>query len=153
MMRLCMIAITSSVLTLTACAAPANPEATLPQENALPAPAASADAVRVTADDAGKTIALKVGQQISVALVGVPTAGYVWAVAKKPDFLSAPTEGGGPTSKQQLQPGFTGGNHWEVLTFTAERAGAADLTLEQRRPWETSEPPSATFSITVRVAP
>jgi hypothetical protein len=34
--------------------------------------------------------------------------------------------------------------------FTANAPGEGELVFEQRRPWETSEPPSQTFQVTIR---
>jgi predicted secreted protein len=113
------------------------------------APNAAGVRVHVTAAAAGKTVAVKVGEPFSVDLVGVPTAGYVWAPVITPDFLTKTGSAGGPTTQAQSQPGFAGGNHWEVTVFTAQRPGRGELKFEQRRPWETNEPPSATFSVTI----
>jgi inhibitor of cysteine peptidase len=116
----------------------------------LPAPNPGAVAVHVTAADAGKTVSVKVGQPFSVDLVGVPTAGYIWAASATPDFLSKTGSAGGPTMLAQRQPGFAGGNHWEVTVFTAQKPGRGELKFEQRRPWETNEPPAATFLVTIQ---
>lgn len=116
----------------------------------LPAPATPGVSVHITAAEAGKTIAVKVGEPFSVDLVGVPTAGYIWAPAATPDFLIKTGSGGGPTTQAQKQPGFAGGNHWEVTVFTAQKPGRGELKFEQRRPWETNEPAAATFSVTIQ---
>ena len=121
------------------------------REGALPAPVPADVSVRITAADAGKTFTVPVGGSLAVQLVGVPTAGYVWAVAEKPSFLSEPKEFGGNTSTAQSQPGFTGGSHWEVFAFETLEAGQGELKLEQRRPWEPkSEPAAATFTVTFK---
>jgi inhibitor of cysteine peptidase len=139
-------------LILVACA-PQQPQPMEPtrveKSDALPAPVPQDAAVTIGAQDAGKTISVAVGQKVSIGLVGIPTAGYLWAVTEKPAFLSDPVEGGGPTTQAQTQPGFTGGNHWEVFTFTVQAKGKGKVALEQRRPWEKNEPPSETFSVTI----
>ena len=143
-------------LALAACA-PAQ-EKTSAQEAAreanvsqgLPAPTPEDVTLRLTAADAGRSIPVRVGQRFAVELVGVPTAGYLWAPASLPAFLTRAGEAGGPTSPSQLQPGFAGGNHWEVLMFVATAPGTGALTLEQRRPWESDEPPAATFTVTIQ---
>lgn len=133
---------------LAACAPKAAPPAApVSQEVAAPKPAGTAR--EITAADAGKTVEVGVGQTFTVALVGVPTAGYLWKPVAPPAFLAAGGELGGDTTKAQSQPGFTGGNHWEVFVFTATAAGNGKLRFEQRRPWETSEPPAATFEVTI----
>lgn len=121
------------------------------RSESVPAPTPAGVTQRITAADAGKTITMPVGTSFAVQLVGVPTAGYVWAVAEKPAFLSDAKESGGNTSTAQSQPGFTGGSHWEVFAFEALSAGQGELKLEQRRPWEPkSEPAAATFTVTIK---
>jgi inhibitor of cysteine peptidase len=115
----------------------------------LPAPTPQDVAVRIGADRAGQTVEVAVGQTFAVELVGVPTAGYVWALAQAPAFVTASGEVSGNTSEAQNQPGFAGGNHWEVFVFTASASGEGELVFQQRRPWEASEPPTDTFRVTI----
>jgi predicted secreted protein len=106
--------------------------------------------LRLTAADKGRTVQVPVGSTFSVELVGVPTAGYLWAVASKPAFLSDPREVSGNTTTAQSKPGFAGGSHWEVFAFDVKGAGEGALKLEQRRPWEPkTEPASDTFTVTL----
>lgn len=139
---------------LAACAPtieePAPPALPQPQQSqAVSAPTPSDVATRITAEQNGQTVDVAVGQRLAVELVGVPTAGYVWAATTVPSFLTASGEASGNTTRAQSQPGFVGGNHWEVLMFTASAAGSGELVLEQRRPWETNEPANNTFRVTV----
>ena len=55
----------------------------------LPAPTVAGVVRTLTATDAGASVDVKVGDKISVALVGVPTAGYVWGAASPPAFIKA----------------------------------------------------------------
>lgn len=103
----------------------------------------------IRAEQNGQTVNVAVGQRFAVELVGVPTAGYMWTTTQKPAFITASGEATGNTTQAQSQPGFVGGNHWEVSVFTATAAGSGDLVLEQRRPWETTEPASQTFRVTI----
>lgn len=120
------------------------------EDKGLPAPVPKDVARTVTGADAGTTVDVAAGSTFAVALVGVPTAGYLWAPATVPAFLSAAGTAGGPTSKAQLEPGFAGGNHWEVFLMQVTGPGEGPLVFEQRRPWETNEPPSDTFSVVIR---
>ena len=120
-----------------------------PVSQAVPAPTPDDVAVRITAEQAGQTITVGVNQRFSIELVGVPTAGYIWAPASVPAFITPAGETTGNTTQAQSQPGYTGGNHWEVTTFTANAAGTGEIVMEQRRPWETNEPANQTFRVTI----
>lgn len=115
----------------------------------VPAPVPADVPVRIDASHNGETVEVAIGQRFSIALVGVPTAGYLWAPTQVPDFIARAGEAGGNTTSAQSQPGFAGGSHWEVFVFTASGVGRGDLVLNQRRPWETGEPPSDTFRVTI----
>jgi predicted secreted protein len=116
---------------------------------ATPAPTPEDVVVRITAAQAGQIVEVGVNQRFAIELVGVPTAGYVWTPAQLPAFVTRAGEASGNTSQAQSQPGFTGGNHWEVLLFTATAPGAGELVVEQRRPWESNEPASDVFRVTI----
>ncbi|GAM98639.1 hypothetical protein U91I_02274 [alpha proteobacterium U9-1i] len=141
----------SAILFAAACAQPAEePAAPAAQENSsVPAPTPSDVALRINAAQAGQTVEVAVNQRFAVELVGVPTAGYVWQPAQIPAFVTRAGETSGNTTQAQSQPGFTGGNHWEVLMFAATGPGTGELVLEQKRPWETTEPPNQTFRVTI----
>src|SRR5262249_33671937 len=102
----------------------------------IPAPSVAGVVRTVTSEDKGKTIEFKKGEKIAVALVGVPTAGYVWAADSAPAFVKASDGPGGATSTSQWLPGFAGGNHWETVIVEATGTGEGELVLAQRRPWE-----------------
>jgi inhibitor of cysteine peptidase len=119
------------------------------QQQSVPAPTPEDVAVRITAAQNGQSVNVGVNQRFAVELVGVPTAGYVWTPAQLPAFIIRAGEASGNTTEAQSQPGFTGGNHWEVLMFTATAAGTGELVIEQRRPWESTEPASQTFRVTI----
>jgi inhibitor of cysteine peptidase len=136
---------------LAACtpAQEAKNEEPVSQSGSLPAPTPADVTVRITADQEGQTVEVPVNQRFAVELVGVPTAGYVWAPAQMPPFLTRAGEAGGNTIAEQNEPGYAGGSHWEVLMFAATGPGTGELVLEQRRPWETNRPPADTFRVTI----
>lgn len=152
MIRLSMAA---CALALAACTPTATTEtqggggAGVSQNQGLAPPTPAEVATHIRAEQNGQTVTVAVGQRFAVELVGVPTAGYVWAATQTPSFLSAAGETTGDTTQAQSQPGFAGGNHWEVLMFTATAAGSGELVLEQRRPWETGQPAAQTFRVTI----
>ncbi len=118
----------------------------------LPAPRVDGVVRMLGEADAGASVEMKLGEKISVALVGVPTAGYVWSVSTPPAFIRATDGPGGATSTAQFTPGFAGGSHWEVVIIEAAAAGEGEITLAQRRPWETTaEPDASTFKFKLKV--
>ena len=149
LLALCLAACapTTSTTTTTAATTSAPP---VPVEQGAVAPPTPADvAIHINAAQDGQTVQVGVNQRFAVELVGIPTAGYVWAPAQMPAFLTRAGDATGNTTSAQSQPGFTGGNHWEVLMFAATTAGSGDLVLEQRRPWERGGPATATFRVTI----
>ncbi|OQW55818.1 MAG: hypothetical protein A4S17_05790 [Proteobacteria bacterium HN_bin10] len=118
-------------------------------DNAVPAPTPDDVAVRINAAQNGQTVNVAVNQRFAIELVGVPTAGYLWTPAQVPAFITRAGEASGNTSEAQSQPGFAGGNHWEVTMFAATGPGTGEIVMEQRRPWESSEPPVETFRVTI----
>ncbi len=144
-------ALFAAALALAACTPgqEAKEEAAPVANNSVAAPTPTDVAVHITQDQNGQTVNVGVNQRFAIELVGVPTAGYVWAPATVPAFVTRAGEASGNTTQAQSQPGFTGGNHWEVTMFTATAAGSGEIVMEQRRPWETDEPANATFRVTV----
>ena len=138
------------VLALAACAPTGEaPKQESGDQQVLPAPTPEDVTLRVTAEQNGQTIEVAVNQRFAVELVGVPTPGYVWQPAQVPAFITRAGEAGGNTIAEQSQPGYAGGNHWEVLMFTATAAGTGELVIEQRRPWESTEPATQTFRVNI----
>lgn len=123
------------------------------ESRSLPPPKAEGVVKTIGAEDAGKAFEVKVGEKIAVALSGVPTAGYVWAASAPPAWIKASDGPGGATSSAQFLPGFTGGNHWEVVILEAVVAGEGEITLAQRRPWEpAAEPDATTFKFKLKAS-
>lgn len=137
------------VLTLGACAPSQTPPDGAPAQSGVPAPTPEDVSVRITAAQTGQRAEVTVNERFAVELVGVPTAGYVWAPAQMPAFLTRAGEATGNTIPEQSQPGYVGGRHWEVLMFVATSPGEGELVLEQRRPWETGQPPADVFNVTI----
>ena len=145
-------ALIATALVLAACTPgqEAKQEAPVANNNgAVAAPTPGDVVTRITAEQNGQTVNVPVGQRFAIELVGVPTAGYIWEAKQVPAFVSPAGETSGNTTQAQSQPGFTGGNHWEVTMFTATAAGTGEIVMEQRRPWETNEPANQTFRVTI----
>ena len=138
------------VLALAACTPTETPKQDASGgQQTLRAPTPEDVVVRITAEQHGQTVEVAVNQRFAVELVGVPTAGYVWQPAQVPAFITRAGEASGNMIAEQSQPGYAGGNHWEVLMFSATAAGTGELVIEQRRPWETTEPATQTFRVTI----
>lgn len=146
------IAIFALALMAAACAPTADENVTPPattSNTGVAAPTPAGVDLHITAAQNGQSVEVGVNERFAVELVGIPTAGYVWTPTQVPAFLTRAGEASGNTTQAQSQPGFTGGNHWEVLMFAATGPGTGDLVIEQRRPWETNEPASQTFRVTI----
>ncbi len=142
----------SIALLAVACApqeAPVSDAPSAANNGALPAPTPSDVAVRINETQNGQSVSVAVNERFAVELVGVPTAGYQWAPAQLPAFLTRAGEAGGPTIAAQSQPGYAGGNHWQVPMFAATAPGSGEVVLEMRRPWESGEPPARSFRVTI----
>lgn len=143
----------AAALALAACAPSQETkhEETPPVANtAVAAPTPGDVTTRITAEQNGQMVNVAVNQRFAIELVGVPTAGYVWTPAQIPAFVTRAGEASGNTTEAQSQPGFVGGNHWEVTMFSATAAGTGEIVMEQRRPWEgPAEAPNATFRVTI----
>ncbi|MGD9801696.1 MAG: protease inhibitor I42 family protein [Parvularculaceae bacterium] len=113
----------------------------------LKAPTPAGVTLVIKGESDNQNVTAKVGTTIAVELVGVPTAGYMWAPVETPAFLEPAGEYGGPTSSAQLEPGFAGGSHWEAFLFKVTGAGEGTLRFEQRRAWESDEQPADEFSV------
>ncbi len=136
----------AALATLAACA---KPPALAPDPSAVAPPIPADVAVTITQAQDGKTVRAPAGARIAVALRGIPTAGYVWAAPAPPAFLALEEQRSGPTTSAQLQPGFAGGSHWEVLVFRVLGPGSGALRLEQNRPWDPEGDPNAVFAVTL----
>jgi predicted secreted protein len=150
--RSCLIALVAAA----ACAPTTTTQApapSAPQQSAdagmLPAPTPADVTIRINAAQDGQIVQVGVNQRFAIELVGIPTAGYQWAPAQLPAFITRAGDAMGPTTAAQNQPGYAGGNHWEVTMFAATGPGTGEIVMEQRRPWETNQPPAHVFRVTI----
>ena len=104
----------------------------------LPPPNPGPVTLQLRRADNGKTFNLRVGQTLSVSLVGVETAGFAWRAPNTPPILHLNGQTTGPTSTDQIRAtgestGAGAGPRWEVTTFETRAAGTATLVFEQHR--------------------
>jgi predicted secreted protein len=107
---------------------------------------ATPDPLTVTQADAGKTVALAVGQRLNVHLSEQAGTGYSWITASDSTPLlkfEGASSGSGAT--------MPGGAEIQVLVYSAAAAGKGMLKIEYRRSWEKDQPPEKSFSIAVTI--
>ncbi len=143
------LAIFACALALVSCAPAQEAKQEASVSQTVPAPTPQDVTVRIGADQNGQRVDVAVNQRFAIELVGVPTAGYLWRPARMPAFVQRAGEVTGNTVPEQSQPDYAGGNHWEVTMFVATAPGEGEIVMEQRRPWESTEPPADVFRVTV----
>jgi inhibitor of cysteine peptidase len=97
--------------------------------------------------DAGKTVALKVGDRLEVVLSGNPTTGYSWEIGTVNERILKAV--GQPAYRSSSPAAGSGG----AFTFSlqAMAAGSTPVQFIYRRPFEKGVAPLKTFEITVTV--
>jgi inhibitor of cysteine peptidase len=107
--------------------------------------------VRLTEADNGKTITVKVGDDIQVVLSGNPTTGYSWATSLSPaDKAILDQQGDAVYAQQSTGQSVVGAGGTFTFTFKAAGAGQVTLKFGYARAWE-SVPPIQTCMLTVIV--
>jgi inhibitor of cysteine peptidase len=101
----------------------------------------------IGANDAGKTVTLKVGETLEVALEGNPTTGYQW------EAESLDTSVLKQVGEAAFTPASTaiGSGGQTTLRFEATASGQTTLKLIYHRSWETGVAPLKTFEVPVQV--
>jgi inhibitor of cysteine peptidase len=116
---------------------------------AQPPAQGAAGEVAIGAPDAGRQVELARGQTLVLTLESNPSTGYSWAVTRGDETVLH--QAGDPVFRQGGAPGVVGAPGAEVFRFEAVAAGAVDLELGYRRPWEAGQPPARTFSARIVV--
>lgn len=112
-------------LLLAACAAPRSEDADTG--------AAPRDVVRVAQENTGKTVTLRTGGRLEVALASNPTTGYSWQrEGGDTAVLAADSSRYQPSN---TQPGVVGSGGTQILVFRGARPGRTRLVLVYRQPW------------------
>jgi len=104
----------------------------------------------VTAVDKGKTLTVKVGQEIIVSLKGNPTTGYSWSLAGI-DGQAVALDGEVKYKEDRHPAGMVGVPGMFHAKFKTLKPGKSTVRLEYRRPWEKDVKPVETFEVTVSV--
>jgi inhibitor of cysteine peptidase len=110
-------------------------------------PASGEPPVAVTAADTGRTITLRIGQELIVNLESNRSTGYSWSLAKAPALVLISL--GQPVYQSDRSlPGAGGLESWR---FRASVAGEQTLTLTYRRPWEKDIAPARAVEFRIKV--
>jgi predicted secreted protein len=95
-------------------------------------------------------IELRVGEEYSVELTGLGTAGYRWLHRLEEDGEVAEVRRAG---SKPPEGGAVGASANEIFAIRANRPGTARIRFEQRRPWEGHDvPPANERTIQLRVS-
>ncbi len=101
--------------------------------------------VKLTEQDAGRTIEIRVGELLEVILKGNPSTGYMWDVESVDPNILKPAD----QLEFQADSKLIGSPGKLTLRFEATHAGRTPLKLIYHRPWEKSVKPIEIFEVTV----
>lgn len=108
--------------------------------------------VQLTAADVGRSVDLRLGQEIEARLEANPTTGYRWEMVHAApavfDVLAGQVYSPAPSA-----PRTVGGGGMVTWRFRAARPGHDSLHMVYRRPWEPDSPSAQTFNCDVTVRP
>ena len=95
----------------------------------------------------GQTVALKVGQKLTISLEGNPTTGYSWDVS---EIDQAVIEQVGE-AEFKSDSNLIGSGGLVTLTFNGVAPGETRIKLVYHKAWEEDVPPLEEFEIFVKV--
>jgi inhibitor of cysteine peptidase len=101
----------------------------------------------LTAEDAGQTIEMNIGDTLSVELEGNPSTGYTWEVAE----MNASVLKQIGETEFETDSELVGSGGVLILRFEAIGSGQTPLKLVYHRPWEQDAPPEETFEVSIIV--
>ena len=97
-----------------------------------PSPASAREVVATEAQR-GKTLRVRPGDRLRVALPSNGTTGFSWTVERMPPHLRLV---GDSVEAPTVTPGLVGAEGRQILMFEAKRAGSGTLRLRYRQPWK-----------------
>ncbi|HUS71228.1 MAG TPA: C1 family peptidase [Anaerolineae bacterium] len=119
--------------------------------------------IRLSAEDHGRAVQLREGEELVISLEANPSTGYAWQVDRGPlaaqsqsilvqtgaAFETAAAQGSTDVEPSTTAPPVLGAPEIQTLRFQAAQAGQTRLRLVYRRPWEADAPPAHEFSLSV----
>jgi inhibitor of cysteine peptidase len=132
------------------------------QSNSPPTEPPPPTEIRLGAEDHGRAVQLREGEELVINLEANPSTGYAWQVEQGPLAQSQPIlvqtgeafETAGAQDSTNFEPSaatplMLGAPEIQILRFQAAQAGQTSLRLVYRRPWEEEAPPAQEFSLSV----
>ena len=104
-------------------------------------------ALKIGADDNGKTIEINSGKNIHLTLEGNPTTGYQWQIIDNNDSVLKLM--GEPEYKSDSN--LVGSSGVYNFTFSSQQPGQTKLKLGYLRSWETGKEPLEFFEVLIVV--
>jgi inhibitor of cysteine peptidase len=104
--------------------------------------------VTITDKEKDTKVKLAKGDTLELKLEALPSAGYSWLVVKVNEDLLKQQ---GKATFEKPEKKVIGAKQKQVFRFKAEKAGAGDLVLEYKRPFEKDKPAAKTFKVNVTV--
>lgn len=103
--------------------------------------------IKMTDNDQGRTVELRIGESLEVELRANPTTGYAWDIASLDEEILKQV--GETEFKQEREGRGVGGKI--MMRFKARAAGETPLKLIYHRRFENERPPIKTFEVTITV--
>jgi len=100
--------------------------------------------MKLTENDSGKTVEIRVDDELEVILPGNPTTGYVWEVSSLDSSILRLNKSEFLASDKAI-----GSGGMEIIKFHAFASGTSEVRLIFHRPFEQNIPPLKTFEVTV----
>lgn len=104
------------------------------------------ETMKLSENDAGKTVEMSVGDELEIAVPGNPTTGYVWEVSSHDANVLKLTNAGFYADNMAIGAGGV-----EIIKFHAIAEGKSELKLIFHRPFEHNMPPLKTFEATISI--
>ena len=102
------------------------------------------EALKLYENDSGKTVEIRIGDELEVVLPGNPTTGYVWEVSSLDSHVLWQTKADFFADNKAIGAGGI-----KIIKFHAIATGISPLKLIFHRTFEQNIPPLKTFEATV----
>lgn len=104
------------------------------------------EVMKLTENDAGKTVELRVGDELEILLPGNPATGYAWEVSSLDSSVLKPDKSEYLHGNQAI-----GSGGMEVIRLHAICEGSGELKLIYHRPFERNKPPLKTLAVNILI--